>query len=356
MKEKITVDPMNVEPWIARKIADYIRRGDLVALPSETVYGLAGRADRPEVVTRLYEVKQRPREKPFTYLVGAIEDAVDHYLAPLPPFCYRLMEKFWPGPLTLVYYSPRDKKIGVRVPSHLLLQEVLKDLPRIPVFFPSANLSGRPEAASAQEVESSFDGKVDVIVDGGKAFFRQSSTVLDVTERPFRLLREGVVSKREIIEVFIRKRVLFVCTGNTCRSPMAEVLLKKYLAEEKPYLQDRYEIISRGIAPVEGNPISPSAVTVLGENEYVDVRGFRAHVLDRGSVLSSDLIFTMEERQKEHILRYEPTAEGRVFHLKKFLPPEKEQDIPDPIGKGLSVYEHAYSLLKEAVIELREWL
>ncbi|UCC95477.1 MAG: threonylcarbamoyl-AMP synthase [Candidatus Omnitrophota bacterium] len=355
MIKKISIDPDNVDYSLVRKAANAIRDGSIVALPTETVYGLAAFAENQKAVERLYEIKQRPRAKPFAYVVDDSSTAIERYFAPLTPFGHRLMEKFWPGPITIIYHSQKDEKIGVRVPSHAVTQEVLK-MVRAGVYLPSANITGKPEATSAQDVETAFDGKIDLIVDGGESFYGQPSTVIDLTYHPFNVLREGVISENEIIEVFIRKRVLFVCTGNTCRSPMAEALLKKYLTEAKPYLIDRYDISSCGISPFEGTPPAANVVSILEQQEGLDVRGLSSRKIDRQAIMSSDLIFTMEDAQNDYILRFEPTVEGRIFTLKKFLPPELEKDIPDPIGKNYDVYREVYQLIRKAVLELKEWL
>ncbi len=224
------------------------------------------------------------------------------------------------------------------------------------MYLPSANISGQPEALTAAEVESAFDGKIDLIVDGGKCDYAQASTVLDLTFKPFKVVREGVVSEKDIARVFIRKRVLFVCTGNTCRSPMAQFLLEKYLASERAYFNDRYEIVSRGISAVAGSLPASFAINILKDKEDLSAQDFRAKKLDRQAILSSDLIFVMEDAQRDYVLEFEPKAEGKVFNLKKFLPAKLEIDIPDPIGKDMSVYEEVYSLIKEAVLELKNWL
>ncbi|MDP2924328.1 MAG: L-threonylcarbamoyladenylate synthase [Candidatus Omnitrophota bacterium] len=351
---KIFIDPANIDFSLVREIAAVISKGAIAALPTETVYGLAVVPDNAESVNKLHEIKKRPSRQPFTLALSGIEKATNYFVT-LPPFGYRLIEKFWPGPLTIVYYSSDDEKMGIRVPAHVIMREILKELPA-GVYLPSANISGEKEAISASEVETIFDGRIDLIVDGGKSLYGKSSTVVDLTSRPFKILREGVVSEKEIIDVFIKKRILLVCTGNSCRSPMAQFLLKKYLEEDKPYLKGMHEIISRGIGTHSGLRASSTVVELLREKEGLNIVDFTPKRLDSKAILSSDFIFTMEDAQTEHILRLEPTAEGRIFGLKKFLPQELEKDIPDPIGRDYEFYEEVYLLIKKAILELRDWL
>jgi protein-tyrosine-phosphatase len=126
--------------------------------------------------------------------------------------------------------------------------------------------------------------------------------------------------------------------------------------ELKPHKAERYEVMSRGILPLQGGGISPEMAQILEERENTLSADFVSRKIDRLTILSADLIFTMDEVQRRHVLGIEPSAEGRVFALKKFLPPELEQDIPDPMGQGLEAYEEAYSLIKKAVNELIHWL
>ena len=353
--KKLLIDRNNIDAGVIKDAVDMISGGAIAAIPTETVYGLAVNLDNAKSLSRLYELKQRSKDMPLAIALADKEKAISEHFAILPPFGYRLIEKFWPGPLTIIYFNKMEEKIGVRVPSDEIARKVLSKF-RKGVYLTSANLSGSKEAMSAVEVEDIFDGNIDLIVDAGDTLYRKASTVIDLTLHPFKILREGVVSEKDIIDVFIRKRIVFVCTGNSCRSPMAQVLLGKYLNEVKPYLSGRHEIISRGVATVSGLPASTNAVSVLKKKEGIDITGFTSQALDRDTILSSDLIFTMEDAQTERILSFEPTAEGRVFGLKKFLPSEFENDIPDPIGKSMTEYEQAYSLIKKAIVELVDWL
>jgi len=353
--KKIVINPNNVDISLAKEAAGVIASGGIVAMPTETVYGLAALANNQSAVDRLYRIKQRSKDKPFSFALGDVDTAINQYFDYLPPYGYRLIEKFWPGPLTIIYRASGDEKIGIRIPSHAVANKILQEVNKS-VYFSSANISGGKEIGSASLVESVFGDKVDLIVDGGDCAYFQPSTVVDLTCRPFNILRKGIVLEEDIAVTFIQKRILFICTGNSCRSPMAQFLLMKYLNETKPYFMERYEVISRGISAVTGLGVTEQVASVLEEKEGLGIKGFCAQRLNRHDILSSDLIFTMEEAQSRHILEIEPTAEGRVFALKKFLPPELEKDIPDPIGKDIAFYEEVYSLIKDAVLELIDWL
>lgn len=353
--KKISVTQGNISSSIVKEVVEAILKGGIVALPTETVYGLAVDPSLKEALARLYEVKQRPQGLPLTIALANSNTAMVEYFSILPPFGYRMIEKFWPGPLTIVYFDKNDNKIGIRIPSDPIAKEILSKANK-GLYLTSANLTGKKEAVSGSDVEAIFDGSIDFVIDSGNTLYQQSSTVVDLTLSPFNISRQGVISEQQIIDVFIRKRILFICAGNSCRSPMAQFLLEKYLGEAKPYLRGRHEIISRGIVTIDGLPASAEAINVLRNKEDIDMSSFTSKKLDRQTVLSSDLIFTMEDAHTDYILKFEPTAEGRVFGLQRFLPPESEKDILDPIGRGVSVYNETYEFIKKAILELTTWL
>jgi tRNA threonylcarbamoyl adenosine modification protein (Sua5/YciO/YrdC/YwlC family) len=350
----ITIDVNHPDAAAIHDAAKVLSDGGIVAIPTETVYGLAGRFDRKDTIARLYAVKNRPDSKPFTLAAGDALIAKNLFLT-LPPFGYRLIEEFWPGPLTIIYYSKNDQIIGARVPDHPVAARILKDLNAL-VCLPSANLSGGVDSTTAQEVERDFSDKIDLIVDSGPCRHGRPSTIVDLTFYPFKVLREGAVSEQHVIETFSRRRLLFVCTGNTCRSPMAQFLTQIYLSRLSPYATMRYEVLSRGIAAANGTNASSGVVDVIREKENIDVKGFTSCRLNRDILLSSDLIFTMEDEQYDYILQMEPTVDGRLFHMKNFLPPDLDRDIGDPIGHGLDAYRNLHETMKLAIGELVKWL
>ncbi|MDD3296197.1 MAG: L-threonylcarbamoyladenylate synthase [Candidatus Omnitrophica bacterium] len=353
--EKITIDSANIDNALIEKAARIILDGGVVAFPTETVYGLAVLAGRSDLLEKLAVLKKRPQDKLFSLALDTPTRVLNNYFDIMTPFGYRLAEKFWPGPLTIIYYTFDSTKIGVRVPSHPVAKRILKFTPA-GLYLSSANTNGHKEAVSAAEVESFFPQGIDLLVDSGTIPEAKPSTVVDATQRPFRVLRQGIISEQDIAKVFVKKRILFVCTGNSCRSPMAQLLLDKYLRRQKPYFDSRYEIFSAGISALPGAGISSHVAKILEEKENLGSESFSARRLDKFMVLSSDFIFTMEDAQKNYILRFIPQAEGRVFNLKQFITPEPEADITDPIGRSTDVHQEVYGLIKEAVLELKDWL
>jgi L-threonylcarbamoyladenylate synthase len=182
------------------RATELLRAGEVVALPTETVYGLAANALDARAVARIYEIKGRPAHNPIIVHVASREMA-QHCVANWPPAADRLAEAFWPGPLTLVLPRSREipdivtgggETVGVRWPSHPFIQAVIREC-GFPLAAPSANPSNRLSPTNAGHVANSLGGKIRLIVDGGQSQVGIESTVVDVTVNPARVLRPGMI-------------------------------------------------------------------------------------------------------------------------------------------------------------------
>jgi L-threonylcarbamoyladenylate synthase len=192
----------------AERAAELLRAGEVVALPTETVYGLAANALDAQAVARIYEIKGRPAHNPIIVHVASMEMA-RRCVAQWSPLADKLAQAFWPGPLTLVL--PRAEgipdivtaggaTIGVRWPSHPFIQEVIRRC-GLPLAAPSANPSNRVSPTNAAHVLRYFAHRIPLIVDGGQSQVGIESTVLDVSVSPPRLLRPGMVHQEALLAV-----------------------------------------------------------------------------------------------------------------------------------------------------------
>ena len=188
--------------------AKLIAAGQLVAIPTETVYGLGANGLDENAVIKIFEAKGRPQDNPLIlHLADAREMA--NYCQNIPESAYLLAEKFWPGPLTMVLPA-RDNvpkrttgglsTVAVRCPDSHITREIIR-LAGVPLAAPSANISGKPSTTTAEHVRHDHDGRIDCIVDGGSCRVGVESTIVDLTDRRPRLLRPGGIGPEELLEV-----------------------------------------------------------------------------------------------------------------------------------------------------------
>ncbi len=200
MKETLLfkVNPQRPEIWSIRTAADFIKKGGLVAFPTETVYGLGADAFNAGAVLSLFAAKSRPLDNPPIVHIENLKD-IYKLAAVIPAKAERLMRKFWPGPLTLILKRSNSvpdvtvaglDTIAVRMPKHKVALALIKES-GCPIAAPSANLAGKPSPTTAKHVLDDLDGKIDAILDGGPTRIGVESTVLDLTVDPPLLLRPG---------------------------------------------------------------------------------------------------------------------------------------------------------------------
>ncbi len=191
-----------------QRAAELLARGGLVAVPTETVYGLAADATRESAVHANYEAKGRPPAKPMNVLVDGMAMA-ETVCKDIPLDAYKLAEVFWPGPLTMILWGngalpamvpAGGATQGVRCPDHQDTLAIITALGR-PLACPSANLSGQPSPKSVGDVLAQLAGRIDAVVDGGACSVGVESTILDMTATPYRILRQGGLSREAIEEV-----------------------------------------------------------------------------------------------------------------------------------------------------------
>lgn len=206
--EIIKVDNQNPDKDVLKKAVEVIKNGGLVAFPTETVYGLAADYLNKNAIQKLYEVKGRPKDKPFTIHISKFDELVKLSCV-LSLFSKQLIERFWPGPLTLILKTKSGEKIGVRMPHNKLALEFIS-ICNTPIVAPSANISGEKPPHNVEDVLKGLDGKIDLVLDGGETDIGIESTVVDASIFPFKVLREGVISKNQIADVGKRLQQIFI--------------------------------------------------------------------------------------------------------------------------------------------------
>lgn len=215
---------MNTKRFISctDELVGIMRGGGLVAVPTETVYGLAGNGLDEKAVAEIYEVKGRPEVKPLSLMVHDAA-SMERYCENVPPQAYTLAKKFWPGPLTIVMKAKPcvpeivragGETVGLRCPDHPLTLELLEKS-GVPFAAPSANPSGEPSPKNADSVLKYFDGKIDAVLDGGECGIGCESTLIDLSRTPYRILRQGALPADEIADAFVDSMKIIGITGGT---------------------------------------------------------------------------------------------------------------------------------------------
>lgn len=215
---------MNTKRYISctDELVGIMRGGGLVAVPTETVYGLAGNGLDEKAVAEIYEVKGRPEVKPLSLMVHDAA-SMERYCENVPPQAYTLAKKFWPGPLTIVMKAKPcvpeivragGETVGLRCPDHPLTLELLEKS-GVPFAAPSANPSGEPSPKNADRVLKYFDGKIDAVLDGGECGIGCESTLIDLSRTPYRILRQGALPADEIADALVDGMKIIGITGGT---------------------------------------------------------------------------------------------------------------------------------------------
>jgi protein-tyrosine phosphatase len=349
----IKVDPSDPKATTAaaRQGAEALQAGQLVAFATETVYGVGAVASDTAAMERLRELKDRP-ERPFSVHIPWPED-VRRYVGDVAPSAAKVIHKAWPGPITLVLDTggeladpqlqaaglhnvlTSEGRIGLRCPDAPIARMMLASVEGV-VVAPSANLAGHPSPRSGREVLADLDGQVDLLIDSGETEYGGDSTILACNCDGWETLRPGVRDAGDI-ERIMATMYLFVCTGNTCRSPMAAGLAVKALSEKfdcdtNSLAEHGFCVESAGVFAFPGGRATPQAVQAL-EKLGADITQHASQKLTSELINCSDVVFCCTGQHLSEARCLAPSATARIRLL------DQDGDIPDPIGADVSVYQ-----------------
>lgn len=337
---------------VVHRAVQALVEGQLVAFPTETVYVVAAAGLNAKAVDRLVSLRGNQLAGPATLVIRGAEEAID-YAPQLPQLGMRLARRCWPGPVTLeledaqpesvVQRLPENvqrvvapqKSIRLRVPAHDLIAGVSR-LIAGPLVALGAHRRDQENAVSGQDVVQQLGADVDVVLDDGRCKFGQESSVVRVEDSRLEVVRPGVVSETHLKRL-ASFMVVLTCTGNTCRSPMAEVMLKKRLADKLGCPVDQLEdhgflIMSAGLSAAPGGRSAAEAQTVMRERG-LDLSMHESQPLGERIIRFADLIITMTRAHRDAILSHMPEAAPRTFVMAR-----NRGDVSDPIGGPIEQY------------------
>ena len=311
------------------RAARLLQAGELVAFPTETVYGLGADSRNPESLARLSRVKGRPEDKPYSLLVPSLKQASDA-AGGFSRIASKLARIYWPGPLTLVVPKQGGGRVGLRLPEHAVTRSLLAHC-GFPLATPSANRSGSAEPVTAQQVRESLSGEIALILDSGPAKHGRPSAVVLVDENSIQVSRQGVITEDEL-RLSASPTILFVCTGNTCRSPMATGFCNLVLADSQAKRLLPFRVLSAGTQARDGCPADPLAVEAMREIG-IDITSHLTSNLTPGMLDSADWIFTMTRAHRDSILELMPSCEDRLQLISCGT-----EEIEDPASHSIKLY------------------
>ncbi len=332
-----------------------LRKGGIIAFPTDTVYGIGCDAENDSAITRIFKIKKRGRGKPLVMFLSHRRQISD-FVVKQSNTRKRLCKHFIPGEITFIMHANRNtpqrmltrkKTVSIRVPDCGFLRKLLTQF-RKPLATTSANFSGEIPARSYKDINLD----VDLILRNDHIPSGTPSSILDISLYPFVLKRKGktclftierYIPSKIRFDKSIVFNVLFVCTGNSCRSPIAEGILKKLIGGK--WLKN-VNVSSCGILAVGGFPPTKNAIMAVNEHGF-DISAHRSRSISKELVEASDLVLCMEKFQKKEIFDLVPGSKDKVFLLTEFC--RRGGEIDDPIGGDIKVYRELTRTLEKYV-------
>ncbi len=339
-------------PEVVREIVRRLERGEILILPTDTVYGVHAHSRFPATIERVKRIKRITEKRPFVTLYSTVVDIGRWVLLPEGRDRRAVLDS-WPGQVTWVLPARRtvprellgsERTLGIRVPSHPLLRAICTALDDL-IISSSANLHGQQPAVSKEDFSDELLSEVDAVVYQTTPLSGRPSEVKRWTPTGPVVLRARPVENEELKE---NLNVLVICSGNTCRSPLAEGILTKSLQEEAP---GKISVKSAGILALSGNRATLPAIEVAKKHE-IDLTSHRSQTVSREKIEWADIILAMTTDHLGELSTMFPAHSGKMYLYSHFPeseldPDTKDYGIPDPYGLNTEAYQETFYKIKE---------
>jgi L-threonylcarbamoyladenylate synthase len=320
------IDPQNPDPKRIAEAVQVLRGGGIIVYPTDTIYGLGVDVMNPKAVDKLYLIKQRDMSRPVSLMVSDLAE-IEDLLGILPQKRIAELNKLLPGKVTVLLENTLKKtipvfrffqenaipltKIGFRIPDYPLCTALSRELGH-PISTTSANISGKKAGSTVKEIVADFGDKLDMILDAGELPASKASTVIDFTKSPHLVFREGEVKLSKLRDIlpdvsFNKRRehfvITFVCSGNICRSPMAEAIMKKKINRTR--YKNIVRVQSAGTLELSPTRAHYLAMIVSEENDISLEKHKSKYITDR-IVEESDIVFCMAINHYDYLREHFP--------------------------------------------------
>lgn len=319
-----------------------------------SMFGIGCSAYSKEAIEKINLLKGRENKSGYIILIPEV-GWLKRFDVQITPRIHRILQQYWPGELSVILEvtDPRfqqiskNGKVAFRIPTDKLLREFILKIDQ-PIISTSVNISGEKPVQNLNKILDEFESLFDfaILSDEAKVSNNKPSTIIEFSDTKLNLVREGSIPFSEIELSYSSPQILFICTGNTCRSPIAEFVAKKIIIDENIKLRAASAGFTAG-----GIPISENSSRVLASNG-IDASDHTSKLLNAKILRDSWLVLTMTLEHKNKILQLYPASASKVHTLSEYA--GYNSDVADPIGKDIEYYKNTFEEINEKVKSIFE--